>query len=121
MVLQRHVPIPVWGTANPGHVLSVQLGDEKGVATADQDGKWKVVLPATEAGGPFELAIKTEGEIITITDVLMVKDWRTAWDNEQLPFLFVQLPRILLQARRSKKLRTKAYPGFLAFCKMHGI
>jgi len=75
MVLQRHVSIPVWGTANPGQVLSVQLGDEKRVTTADQDGKWKVLLPATEAGGPFELAIKTEGEIITITDVWIGEVW----------------------------------------------
>lgn len=30
---------------------------------------------------------------------MMVKDWRKAWDNEQLPFLFVQLPRIGTRSR----------------------
>ena len=47
MVLQRGMAIPVWGWADPGEQVSVQLGDAAAVtATLDKDGKWRVDLPA---------------------------------------------------------------------------
>jgi sialate O-acetylesterase len=74
-VLQREAPIPVWGWADPGEVVLIQLGNSNPVkATADAKGNWKVALPAMPAGGPFELIIKGSNEI-KIQDILIGEVW----------------------------------------------
>ncbi len=75
MVLQQQRDVPVWGKANPGEKVSVQLGQNAPVsATADNDGKWQVKLPTGEAGGPYTLTI-TAANTITINDVLIGEVW----------------------------------------------
>src|SRR4051812_2544570 len=49
MVLQRDKPINVWGWAEKGEKVTVALGSAKADATADDDGNWKVSLPAQKA------------------------------------------------------------------------
>ncbi|MCC6680683.1 MAG: 9-O-acetylesterase [Phycisphaeraceae bacterium] len=75
MVLQRQTDAPIWGKAEPGERVSVQLADKAPVsASADKDGKWQVRLPTGEAVGPFTLTI-TGKNTITITDVLIGEVW----------------------------------------------
>lgn len=75
MVLQRDAPIPVWGRAAPGEKVSVQLGTQPAAtATAGADGKWKVALPKSAAGGPFTLAVRGTNEI-KVGDVLVGEVW----------------------------------------------
>ena len=70
MVLQRDVPVPIWGTANPGAKVKFSLvsaDSQKDYETrADSEGKWKVLMDARPAGGPYELRF----EEFTISDVL---------------------------------------------------
>jgi len=66
-VLQRDVPVPIRGTAEPGATVQVRLvragadgaGAEPCEATAgaDADGRWRVELPPHPAGGPYELLV----------------------------------------------------------------
>ena len=64
-VLQRDVPLPIWGTAEPGATIAVRLvrADESDAepcemtATVGEDGRWRVELPPHPAGGPFSLCI----------------------------------------------------------------
>jgi len=74
MVLQRDVPLPVWGTASPGEEVTVTLGDQTQKATPGADGKWSVKLPAMTAGGPHTLAVKGKNTV-TIPDVLIGEVW----------------------------------------------
>ena len=47
MVLQRQSPIPVWGWADPGETVTVQLADSaQKEAVADAQGEWRVALDA---------------------------------------------------------------------------
>lgn len=46
MVLQRELPVPVWGWADPGEKVTVQFAGQTKTATADADGKWRVDLAA---------------------------------------------------------------------------
>jgi sialate O-acetylesterase len=39
-VLQRDRPVPVWGRAAPGEVVTVTLGEKRRQATAAADGRW---------------------------------------------------------------------------------
>ena len=45
MVLQRDMPIHVWGWAEAGEEVSVTLGHAKAATKADEKGKWSVKLP----------------------------------------------------------------------------
>lgn len=58
MVLQRERPVPVWGWArDPGQRVSVTFNGQTRTATADQDGRWKVVFEPMQAGGPYVLTL----------------------------------------------------------------
>lgn len=68
MVLQRGVPVPVWGWADAGSRVTVALYAEgqpqpvgSAEAVAGDDGAWRVELPSLEAGGPYTLAVDEEG------------------------------------------------------------
>lgn len=44
MVVQRGLPVHVWGTAAPHELVSVTFRGETKSATADDDGRWSVYL-----------------------------------------------------------------------------
>lgn len=74
MVLQRQAPIAVWGTASPGSVVGVRLGDKKAVSYPGADGKWQTLLDAMEAGGPYELTVVSDNKIV-LKDVMVGEVW----------------------------------------------
>ena len=74
MVLQRQMPVPVWGTANPGEKIHVTFDKYQADATADEQGHWIAKLPALEAGGPFTLTVQGEDKT-TLTDVMVGEVW----------------------------------------------
>ena len=85
MVLQRGKPIPVWGTANPQELVSVSWQKKTYTALAGADGRWRIDLPATKAGGPYVLTVSTVGAsggaagpvtgAVTLTDVMVGDVW----------------------------------------------
>lgn len=75
-VLQRDRPIPIWGQAEPNDEVTVEFNGASVTARADAQGQWKLELPATSAGGPFELAARaSSGTTQTIADVLVGDVW----------------------------------------------
>ncbi|NLZ01690.1 MAG: sialate O-acetylesterase [Pirellulaceae bacterium] len=75
MVLQREMPIPVWGWADPGEKVSVKLGSGRAeTATAGDDGAWRVTLPAQPAGGPTDLTVSGKNTI-RLEDLLIGEVW----------------------------------------------
>jgi len=76
LVLQRDKPINVWGEAQPHESLSVSLNGRTASAQADERGRWHATLPAIPAGGPHELAVRTQsGQTQTVNDVLVGDVW----------------------------------------------
>ena len=80
MVLQRNKPIPVWGWADAGEKVTVELsgsGITKQTKTvkAGKDGKWILRLNAAEAGGPYQLVVKGKKNVLTLDDVLIGEVW----------------------------------------------
>jgi sialate O-acetylesterase len=57
MVLERDVPIHVWGMAPPGESVTVSFRGEERSASAGELGRWSVYLPPSAAGGPFKMTI----------------------------------------------------------------
>lgn len=74
MVLQREMPVPIWGSAKPGEKVTVKFRDQTKSVEADKDGKWVVKLDALKAGGPDALTI-TAANTITLDDVLVGEVW----------------------------------------------
>lgn len=75
MVLQRDLPIAVWGNAAPGEKILVTLGDASSTAEADDDGRWSATLPAhTASATPQALVVKGKNEL-RIADVLVGDVW----------------------------------------------
>lgn len=72
MVLQRDMPVPVWGTAAAGESVSVSFAGQTQTATADAKGQWRVKLMALKASStPSTLTVGTQ----KIDDVLVGDVW----------------------------------------------
>jgi sialate O-acetylesterase len=74
MVLQRNLPIHIWGKAAPAENVTVTFRTETRSAMADDLGRWEVFLSPVAAGGPFELAVRGTNAII-LHNVLMGDVW----------------------------------------------
>lgn len=76
MVLQREMPVPVWGQAAKGDEVTVSIAGQTHSARADDAGRWKVVLDKLEAGGPLEMTIKdSSGTTRVLKNVLVGEVW----------------------------------------------
>jgi sialate O-acetylesterase len=74
MVMQRGLPVHVWGMAAPHEAVSVTFRAETKSAAADDDGRWSVYLSPGEAGGPFQLTIKATNTVV-VNDILVGDVW----------------------------------------------
>jgi len=74
MILQRDMPLPVWGWADPEESVTVTLGDQSKTAAADSGGKWSVKLDAAKAGGPYVLKVQGKNTA-EFSDVLVGEVW----------------------------------------------
>lgn len=74
MVLQRGLPVHVWGMANPGEPVSVNFRGESKATTADTLGRWSLYLSPGEAGGPFDIVVQGSNAI-HLQDVLVGDVW----------------------------------------------
>lgn len=74
MVLQRGMPVPVWGRAAPGEEVTVRIGSHEAATKADEAGAWMVTLPAMQAGGPFEMVLRGRNTIV-LEDILIGEVW----------------------------------------------
>ena len=78
MVLQRGVPVPIWGWAEAGERITVEFAGQKKDTTADASGKWMVKLdPLIVSADPHDLRVHgtTPDETIVISDVLVGDVW----------------------------------------------
>ena len=74
MVLQRDMPVPIWGKAKKGEKITVNFRDQTKTTVADADGNWSVKLDPLEADGPDTLTV-TGSDTVTFEDVLVGEVW----------------------------------------------
>jgi sialate O-acetylesterase len=74
MVLQQKQNIPIWGTAEPGGEVILNLNKQQKSTIVDTSGNWSIQLDPISAGGPYILTIKGE-ETITINNVMIGEVW----------------------------------------------
>ncbi len=59
-VVQRGKPILASGVSKPGAEVIVGFGGTAAKTTADRTGAWSVTLPPMQAGGPYDLTVRSE-------------------------------------------------------------
>ena len=76
-VIQRGLPVPVWGHGVPGTEMTVSFGDQEKKAKVDEFERWRVTLdpmPASGRGRDLEIHC-SNGEARTVRDVLVGDVW----------------------------------------------
>jgi Beta-galactosidase/beta-glucuronidase len=74
MILQRDMPVKIWGWASANEKISIRFKNKTYKASADKNGNWQLKLPATPAGGPYTIEIKGKNTI-TLKEVLFGDVW----------------------------------------------
>lgn len=76
VVLQRNMPAPIRGAAEPGEQVAVVFHGQTKTASAGPDGGWLVWLdPMPADAKPSELAVTAGGKTIRVRDVLVGEVW----------------------------------------------
>jgi sialate O-acetylesterase len=105
MVMQRGLPVHVWGIAAPHEAVSVTFRSETKSATADDDGRWSVYLAPGEAGGPFQLTIKATNSIV-LNDILVGDVWvASGQSNMEFPMTELANAQTEIAAAQYPKIR----------------
>lgn len=74
-VLLRSDAVPVWGWAQPGEEVTVEIAGRTARTTADAGGRWRASLDlAGAAPGPFELVVEGRNRVVA-RDVLVGETW----------------------------------------------
>jgi len=74
MMLQRDMPVHVWGWADPGEAVSVTLAGKSAKTKTSAGGTWSLELPAVKTGENLELTIQGN-DILTLKNVIMGDLW----------------------------------------------
>ena len=113
MVLQRDIPLPIWGWADPGEEVVVTIDNQQHGTKADSEGRWSVTLEPLAVGDPRSMTVVGKNTI-KITDILVGEVWvcsgqsnmqwsvRQSW-NADLEIASADHPQI--------RLMTVATPG----------
>lgn len=75
-VLQRGMPVPIWGWSKPGSQVTVEFADQSKSVQADSKGKWTVTLaPLKASAEEREVKVRSGNNAITISGVLVGEVW----------------------------------------------
>jgi sialate O-acetylesterase len=74
MVLQRDMPIRIWGWASAGEKVTVSFDGETAQAEAGDNGKWVATLGPRKAGGPYTMDINGINHI-WLKNILVGEVW----------------------------------------------
>ena len=90
MVLQREMPIRVWGTADAGEKVHVKFADADAYVTADASGKWMAELPPMKACKKGRALTANDQKI---SDVLVGEVWLCAGQSNTECPVWSKYPR----------------------------
>jgi len=78
LVLQRGMPVPVWGTADAGETITVRFAGRTKTATAGAEGGWRVDLDPLDTsaeGRSMTISGSATADPIVLADVLVGEVW----------------------------------------------
>ena len=105
MVIQRGLPVHVWGRASEHESVRVTFRGETQSTAADDLGRWSLYLPPGEAGGPFAMVIQASNTI-QLNDVLVGDVWvASGQSNMEFPMRQLVNAQAEIAAARYPKIR----------------
>ena len=125
MVLQREMPVPVWGDAAPGEKVVVSFAGQKVVTKANNKGHWKVELSALTASDVGRELTITGNNTVIFKDVLVGEVWicsgqsnmQFGWGDKKDPYYgwgSVKELKALIPDARTKPIRSYSVPTFVS-------
>ncbi len=75
MVVQAGAPVPIWGWAEPGEKVSLELAGQTQATEAGPDGRWKAAFNNLKAGNEPQMLTVKGSDTITVNDVLVGEVW----------------------------------------------
>jgi sialate O-acetylesterase len=97
MVLKSDSSTLFWGWCKPGRTVYIKpswLPDTLKTVAAGTS-RWKVKLPTTKAGGPYNIVIVSEKDTVRIDDVLMGEVWICSGQSNMQRSANDKLPQML--------------------------
>ncbi len=110
-VVQRDMPVRVWGHAATGEHISVHFRGAGAATTADDLGRWKIDLPPGKAGGPFTMDIDATNHI-ELTDLLVGDVWLASGQSN----MELTMPNIL---HADEEIKNATQPNIRLFQVQH--
>ena len=75
-VIQRDMPVPVWGWADAGQTVTVTFKGQTAAGKADASGKWTATLkPLGADATPAVMTVQAGDETLTVSDLLVGEVW----------------------------------------------
>ena len=76
MVLQRELPVSIWGRGAPGATVEVEFGGKSVQTEVGGDGSWELELPPLEASAEGRpLSVSSGTEALVLEDVVVGEVW----------------------------------------------
>ncbi|MCX2486200.1 sialate O-acetylesterase [Pedobacter sp. MR2016-24] len=75
MVMQRNADLQIRGWAVPGEKIHLRLAQHNFQCIVQQDSTWTIKVPAFQAGGPYQLRVRSGKENKTIQDIYFGDVW----------------------------------------------
>jgi sialate O-acetylesterase len=75
MVLQRDLPVPIWGWADSGEEVTVSFAGQSKTTKAGDDGKWMIKLDKLEANAKASSLTVAGSNEITLDNILVGEVW----------------------------------------------
>lgn len=115
-VIQRDMPIPVWGTAEAGAEVEVKFAGQMKVTTANAKGKWRVDLAALKATSkPSEMVvISTKSSEVKFANIVVGEVWICSGQSN-MQMAYKGIPELSPLVSRAKNIRAFEVKRSVAF------
>jgi len=105
MVLQRDLPVPIWGTAKPNTKITVTFAGQQQQTTADSHGAWMLKLAPLQASKVARDLIISGETQVTVSNVLVGEVWICSGQSN-MQFKVNNAPEVKSLLPFAKNIRT---------------
>jgi sialate O-acetylesterase len=109
MVLQRDKRVKIWGEAAPDSFITLTFCNQQFTAATDEHGKWEILFPKMQHGGPYDMVIECGMQKKIIHDVLIGEVWVLGGQSN------MQIPVARTLDLFEEEVKSTDYPGIRKF------
>ena len=103
-IVQRQMPVPVWGWSKPGTKITVRFAGQTKSATAGKDGKWMLKLDPLKANAtPQEVLVSdNKGKEVILKNILVGEVWMASGQSNMQWRAGKSSSSLIIKALRAK-------------------